>query len=90
MAGGLVKSKFWVYTLSMGKLLAIAGILGVVSVLPVWRGAGHSRKEGITFWKLLYDSTNLTPDSPFGHPHLPYDEAVQRAKEAWQEVQHGA
>lgn len=74
----------------MIKIIPIVGFLGVVASLPIWRGAGHSRKEGVTFWQLLYDSTNLEPDSPFGHAHLPYDEAVQRAREAWQEVLHGA
>lgn len=74
----------------MNKLLAVVCLGAVVSVLPIWRGAGHSRKEGVTFWRLLYDSINLIPDSPFGHAHLPYDEAVRRAHEAWLEVQSGA
>jgi len=58
-------------------------VLGIVSVLPIWRGAGHSRHDGVSFWQLLYDSTHLTPDSPFGHPHLPYEDAVRRAQEAY-------
>jgi hypothetical protein len=70
----------------MNKLLIGLGILGIASILPIWRGAGHSRHDGVTFWRLLHDSTHLTPDSPFGHPHLPYDEAVRLAQEAYQEA----
>lgn len=70
----------------MRKLVIGLGILGIVSLLPIFRGAGHSRHDGVSFWRLLHDSTNLTPDSPFGHPHLPYAEAVRRAQEAYQEA----
>ena len=70
----------------MQKLLVGLGILGVVSFLPLFRGAGHSRHDGVSFWRLLHDSTNLTPDSPFGHPHLPYSEAERLAKMAYQEA----
>ena len=70
----------------MNKLLIGLGILGVASILPIWRGAGHSRHDGVSFWRLLHDSTQLTPDSPFGHPHLLYSEAVQLAKEAYEEA----
>ena len=70
----------------MQKLLVGLGILGVVSFLPIFRGAGHSRHDGVSFWKLIHDSTQLTPDSPFGHPHLPYQEAVRLAREAYQEA----
>lgn len=59
------------------------GALTIVSFLPILRGAGHSRHDGVNFWQLLHDSTHLTPDSPFGHPHIPYDEAVRRAREAY-------
>lgn len=70
----------------MPKLLVVAGIL---SFLPIWRGAGHCRHNGVTVWQLLYDSTKLEPDSPFGHAHLPYKEAKRRANEAWR-VLHGS
>ena len=66
--------------------LVVVALLGVASALPIWRGAGHSRHDGVTLPELLYDSTHLTPDSPFGHPHLPYDEACQRAREAYFEL----
>ena len=60
----------------MGKGLIIAlTTLGVVSFLPVFRGGGHSRHDGISFWELLHDSIEQT--------HLPYDEAVRLAHEAW-------
>lgn len=57
--------------------------LSIASLLPIWRGAGHSRHDGVNFWRLLRDSTHLMPDSPFGHPHLPYEEAVRQAREAY-------
>jgi len=67
------------------------GVVGVISALPVFRGAGHSRHDGVNFWRLLHDSTHLTPDSPFGHPHLPYEEACRQAREAYQEaLAHGS
>lgn len=63
------------------------GALGLISILPIFRGAGHSRHDGVNLWKLLYDSSNLTPESPFGHPHLPYPEATRRAQQAyWERV----
>ncbi|MBA7615217.1 hypothetical protein ES703_22495 [subsurface metagenome] len=68
----------------MGKGLVITlGALGIISLLPICRGAGHSRHDGISFWRLLYDSSHLTPESPFGHPHIPYPEAVYRAQQAY-------
>lgn len=68
-------------------LLITLGALGIISILPIFRGAGHSRHDGVNFWKLLHDSTHLTPESPFGHPHLPYSEAVRRAQQAYWEKQ---
>lgn len=70
----------------MSKLLIGLGVLGIISLLPIFRGAGHSRHDGVTFWRLLDDSTHLTPDSPFGHPHLPYLEAERLAIEAYEEA----
>lgn len=64
--------------------LLIGGVLTAMT-LPIWRGAGHPRTEGISFWKLLHDSTNTLKESPFGHPHIPYQEAVQSAQEAYLE-----
>ena len=58
--------------------------VGVATFLPIWRGAGHPRTEGISFWQLLHDSTRTLADSPFGHPHIPYGEAVARARQAYQ------
>ena len=70
----------------MGKLAFALITFGIVGSLKIWRGAGHSRHDGVNLWRLLRDSTHLTPDSPFGHPHLPYDEAVRRAQEAYQKL----
>lgn len=70
----------------MKGLLVCVGILGVASICPIWRGAGHSRHDGVNLWRLVHDSTHLEPSSPFGHPHLPYSEAVRLAQEAYQEA----
>lgn len=70
--------------MSKGFIIALA-TLGIISCMPIFRGAGHSRHDGLSLWRVLHDSTHLIPDSPFGHPHLPYEEAVRRAQEAWQE-----
>ena len=70
----------------MKGFLVTLGILGVASAVPIWRGAGHSRHDGVSLWRLIHDSTHLTPDSPFGHAHLPYSEAVRLAREAYQEA----
>ena len=75
----------------MKGLLIGLGILGVVSFLPVFRGAGHSRHDGVSFWRLAHDSTHLSPDSPFGHEHTTLEEATRRAREAYQEaLSHGS
>ena len=60
----------------MNKLL----ILAVVSLLPVWRGAGHSRHDGISFWQLLYESSKEQV------PHITVEEAVKRARQAYLDV----
>ena len=70
----------------MKGFLICLGIVGVALSIPIWRGAGHSRHDGVSFWRLAHDSTHLTPDSPFGYPHLPYEEARRRAHEAYQEA----
>lgn len=69
------------------KILLI--MAGVSTFLPIWRGAGHPRTEGISFWKLLRDSTQDLKGSPFGHPHIPYEEAVARASEAYLATRSG-
>jgi hypothetical protein len=67
----------------MNKMAITAGVLGLASILPIWRGAGHSCHDGVSFWRLLKDSTNDLKYGDFGHPHIPYDEAVARANEAY-------
>ena len=67
---------FWV--------VVVAGT--IASLAPIWRGAGHSRQNGVSFWRLLYDSTqNLTELGPFGHPHILYGDAVTRAQQAYRD-----
>jgi len=63
--------------------LLIAGV-SICSILPIWRGAGHSRHDGVSFWGLLYDSTRGVPGTNFGHPHVSYAEALLRAHLAWE------
>ncbi len=74
-----------------GWLVLTIGIVASTAVisLPIWRGAGHSRHDGVSLLRLLDDSTNLTPDSPFGHPHLSYDDALREAQEAYQALHGG-
>ena len=48
----------------------------VFSFLPIWRGAGHPRTDGQNIWRLFSDSFNTK--------HLTYEEAVLRAREAYQ------
>ena len=70
----------------MKGLLITLGVLGAISALPVFRGAGHSRHDGVSFWRLLHDSVHLQEGSPFGHEHLTIEEATRRAQEAYQEA----
>jgi len=37
----------------MGAIIVGPGILGVASFLPIWRGAGHSRHDGVSFLRLI-------------------------------------
>ena len=62
------------------KWLIVGGLI-LGSVLPVWRGAGHTRHDGVSFWRLLHDSTQFELGSPFGTPHIPYDEAYEQGFE---------
>lgn len=66
-------------------LWILLAIVGIATTAPIWRGAGHSRQDGVSFWTLLHDSTRTLKESPFGHPHIPYDEAVMRAQQAYRD-----
>ena len=57
----------------------------IARTLPIWRGAGHTRHDGVPFIAMLRDSVRDYPQDNFGHPHIPYDEAVRRAREAWED-----
>ena len=59
--------------------------LFIGSLLPIWRGAGHSRHDGVSLPTLLRDATRDVKVSRFGHPHLPYNEAVRQARRAYLE-----
>ena len=68
-------------------------ILGVLafSCLPIWRGAGHPRTAGVNLWVLMRDShqRSVWQEGSFGHEHLLYEEAVRRARAAYQLVKGG-
>ena len=70
----------------MNKALVAIGVFGLFTLLPIWRGAGHSRHDGVNLFRLIRDSTHLTPDSPFGHPHILYEEAVEQARQTYWEL----
>ena len=72
----------------MNGLVAALGAVAVASVLPIWRGAGHTRHDGVNLWRLLHDTTRDLKTSKFGHPHIRLEEATTRARRAW-ELQHG-
>ena len=55
----------------------------ILSFLPIWRSGVHSRKEGVNFWQYMND-TDQEGYEPFRHPHIPFEEAVERAKETYQ------
>ena len=67
----------------MGKLLV--GFIAF-SFLPIFRGAGHSRHDGVNFWRLAYDSSRGLKEGPFGHEHNTYEEAVNQTKAALQQI----
>ena len=52
----------------------------VFSFLPIWRGAGHSRHDGVSLWQLVYESSTRS----FEESHIRYEDAVRRAQEAYQ------
>lgn len=63
--------------------LIVGGLL--FSLLPIWRGAGHTRHDGVNLWQLASDMTkSLDGDNSFGHPHITYEEAKRRAREAYE------
>jgi len=73
----------------MKALAILITTVALCSVVPIFRGAGHSRHDGVSFFRLLYDSTRGVPGTNFGHPHISYDEAVMRAHLAWEEANVG-
>ena len=73
----------------MGIGLILLGGVGVAALLPIWRGAGHTRHDGVTLPRLLYDSNKGVPGQPFRHPHVRYEVAAFRARQAWEE-QYGS
>lgn len=58
-------------------------ILFIASLAPIWRGAGHSRLDGISFWQYFSEAACVQ------QTHLPVDEAVYRAQQAYQELHGG-
>ena len=59
-----------------------AALFGFASILPIWR---QGSVRDMNFWQYL-SYVNQEGYEPFGHPHIPYEEAVARAHEAWEEI----
>lgn len=60
-------------------------IIGLaLSFLPIWRQGPHNRVTGgLNLWQLLSYLNQFGFDAEFGHPHITYEEAVARAREAY-------
>ena len=68
--------------------LLVLGTIGVASVLPIWRGAGHCRHHGISLWSMLYHTGDIggySKDVPAAVDRIPYGDARRRAREAYME-----
>ena len=59
--------------------------LVVFSILPLWRGSLHTRHEGMNLWQYLHEGIKTIEEGKFGHPHILYEEARQRARQAFVE-----
>lgn len=60
--------------------IALVGLL--VSFLPIWRGGKYSRKNGVSFWEVMINMA-VRARGEYYETHLPVDEAVARAREAY-------
>ncbi len=69
--------------------LVLLGLAAGAALVPIWRGAGHTRHDGVTFLQLAIDTTKGVPGTNFGHPHILLSEARQRASAAWED-RHGS
>lgn len=54
---------------------------GVLTLLPIWRCAGGQR--GMNFWQYANVAFLRSPGS---YPHIPIEEAIERARSAYCEV----
>ena len=59
----------------MWSKILIGGLL--LSLVPIWRGGQYTRKNGANLWEILNEAVFKQT------PHIPVDEAVARAKEAY-------
>ena len=58
-------------------------ILGA-SFIPIWRqGEANKTTSGLNLWQYLAYRGRTERYDPFGHPHIPYEEALSRAQEAY-------
>ncbi len=56
-------------------------VLGLAfSLIPIWRSAGGS--NGLNLWQ-YYAAVHQGDINGFPYPHIPYEEAVRRASEAY-------
>ena len=51
--------------------------------IPIFRGGGHSRHDGISFWQYLSEAACVQ------QTHLPVDEALAQARQAYWELYGG-
>ncbi len=63
--------------------LILLGLFAGASVLPIWRGAGHTRHDGVSLWQYAMEANAGVHGSPFAQPHIRVEEAIRRAMEAW-------
>lgn len=65
-------------------MIAFLGLAVLGSFLPIWRQGTHNRESGgLNFWEYV-NYINQSEFEPFGHPHIPYSEAEERAREAYE------
>ncbi len=65
-------------------LLIVLGLM-VIGSLPVWRDPSNGT-DGMSYWKYLKTIQSMS-ESDCEDRHIPYEEAVEKAREAWENIQ---
>lgn len=56
-----------------------------LSFIPMWRqGEANKTTGGLNLWEYLAYRSRTEEYDPFGHPHIPYEDALERAQEAYE------